>query len=270
MKTNFTRIVAILFAVVIIYASCKKVANKPALVQTTDYASLSSNIALNLVTSLNGKYGGTNIKDGIKMPSSLSPVHKSLVLYSPVPLCGYTIDTAFSTSSIAGDTAKTSTGNFNFIYTCTTNSVNGYIVKDSLVNTEAGTTFSNMFMVAQHYTVVALDQTFKLFSINGSIQTAACKHVLNATVVTSYHNLVGFYTLNNLQANITSGVLDVTSGVATFNMTKTDMDTADSPTPASTINTGKIEFLGNHSAKLTIDPSHLYIVNLLTGTVTAI
>jgi hypothetical protein len=270
MKTNLTRIIAILFAVVVLYASCKKTANKPGTVQTTDYASLSSTIALNLVTSLNGKYGGTNIRDGIKVPSSLSPSHKGLVLYSPVPPCGYTIDTAFSTSSTAADTAKTSKGNFKFIFTCSTNSVNGYIVQDSLVNTETGTTFSNLFMVAQHYTVVALDQTFKLFSVNGSIQTAICEKVLNATVVTSYHNLSGFYTLNNLQANITSGILDITSGVATFNMTQTNLNTAVSPTPASTIYTGKIEFLGNHSAKLTIDPSHVYMVNLLTGIVTAI
>jgi hypothetical protein len=267
MKSNFTRLIAILFAVAVLYASCTKMANKPNTVQTTDYASLSSTIAVNLAKSLNGNYGGASLNDGIKAPSSLTPGHKSLVL-NGISLCGYTIDTTLNTTSIAGDTTKTSKGNFKFIYTCSANSVNGYILHDSLTNTQIGLTFNNLYMVSQNYTVTALDQTYKVYSFNGSIQTAATNKILNGTVVTGYHNFFGFYTLTNMQANITSGISDVTAGVATFNMTKADENPNASPTSMNL--TGKIEFLGNHSAKVTIDPNHVYMVNLLTGTVTAI
>jgi hypothetical protein len=37
-----------------------------------------------------------------------------------------------------------------------------------------------------------------------------------------------------------------------------------------TIYDGTIEYLGNHKAKLTINPGHVYMVDLITGAVTPV
>jgi hypothetical protein len=269
MKHTFTRVACVLAMFVILFASCKKdtASNKP--VQGINYAGLSSTIALNLINSLNGKDGGQSISNGIKAPLSLTPQHKGPAIFSMTSACGFTIDTAWNYNATAADTAKTFAGNFKFIYTCSANSVNGYILHDSITNTENSAKFSNTFIVSQNYTVVALDQTYKLVSMNGSIQTVSKNIILNAGTIAGYHNLFAFYVLNGLQVNFASGAADITTGTATFTMIKGDLDPAGSQAASALTLTGKIEFLGNHSARLTIDPGHVYTVNLLTGTATA-
>eukprot|EP01037_Dinobryon_pediforme_P003783 gene3783-3830_t len=157
--------------------------------------------------------------------------------------CGFTIDTAWNYNATAADTAKTFAGNFKFIYTCSANSVNGYILHDSITNTENSAKFSNTFIVSQNYTVVALDQTYKLVSMNGSIQTVSKNIILNAGTIAGYHNLFAFYVLNGLQVNFASGAADITTGTATFTMIKGDLDPAGSQAASALTLTGKIEFL---------------------------
>jgi len=77
------------------------------------------------------------------------------------------------------------------------------------------------------------------------------------------------YKLAGLTVNYGSGTADVTTGVATFHMVYTVYSLViQSPPP--TIYDGTIEFLGNHKARLTINPGHVYIVDLTTGVATPV
>ncbi|WP_295794556.1 hypothetical protein [Mucilaginibacter sp.] len=264
MKSGFTRML-LLLAVVYCYTSCKKSAIKPVDKTNTDYAALSKQIALNLVQSISGKYGGANINEGIKAPSHISSNHSGPVLFSVNPLCGYTIDTTYNTTATAGDTTKTFFGNFKFVYTCSTTIPDGYLVHDSLMNTEKGPLFNNKYTTAQNYKVKALDQTYKLVSMDGYLYS------LVETVNSVGYNYVYIgYKLQGLKVDVSSGSADVISGTALLNITLVRQDKG---WPDNTINmiAGTLEYLGNHMAKLTLTPPNKsYLVNLLTGEVTAL
>jgi hypothetical protein len=268
MKLRFTRVLLLLLAVVCCYVSCKKTANKPVNPNTIDYAALSKQITTTLAQSISGKYGGTNINDGIKAPSHISSNHAGPVLYSVNPLCGFTIDTTYNTTATVGDTAKTFFGNFNFVYTCSTGSPDGYMVHDSLINTETGPSFSNSFTTAQDYKVQALDQTYKLVSMNGYLFS-----LVKNGLPTSYKNVYIGYKLQGLTVDLSSGIADITSGTALLNVT-IDKQNPGEPDNEVTMQLGTLVYLGNHMAKLTLQASdgtyHSYLVNLLTGQVTPV
>jgi hypothetical protein len=270
MKINFTRILALLTVIMLCYTACKKTGNQPVAKATTDYAALSSKIALNLIQSLSGKYGGTDINNGIKAPSSIAVNHRGAVLYDVNALCGFTIDTVFSKTIPGVDTTKTFKGNFHFVYTCSTNQVDGYTVHDSLTNTETGAIFNNTFIVSQNYTVKALDQTYKIVSMNGSILSSIVSQILTNAAVTGYHDIATTYTLTGLKVDFTSGVADVTAGVATFTGVTGDLDATTPKTGTVGGFTGSLTFLGNHMATLSVTigaVTKTYSVNLITGVV---
>lgn len=274
MKLKFIPAIAVLTAVVFLYSACKKTENKPVPAKSTDYAALSSKIALTLAKGLTGGFGGANINDGIKAPSKLSTDnHKGPRLFSTNPFCGYTIDTTYNNSATAGDTTKTFKGSFRFTYNCTGDNVDGYTVHDSLTNIQEGTQFNNLSAVGQNYIVKALDNTYQYVSMIGDINTQVFNRVLTpAGATTEYHYLAAQYKLQDLKVRITNGVADIVSGTATFNMLRTDLD----PTTAIDGNfypySGTITYLGNHKAKLTINgnPAQSYNVDLITGQATAI
>jgi hypothetical protein len=269
MKSGLTRML-LLLAVVYCYTSCKKGAIKPVDKNNIDYAALSKQIALNLVQSISGKYGGTDINEGIKAPSHIASNHSGPVLFSVNPLCGYTIDTTYNTIATAGDTAKTFFGNFKFVYTCSTSTPDGYMVHDSLINTEKGSLFNNKFTTAQDYTVKALDQTYKLVSMDGHLFSLVETAVLTGGNTVSHNNTYIGYKLQGLKVDVSGGTADIISGTALLNVT---IDRQDKGWPDSIITTtlGTLEYLGNHMAKLTLTPPNKsYLVNLLTGEVTAI
>jgi hypothetical protein len=265
MKLRFTRTLLLLLAVICCYASCKKAETSPVDKNTTDYAALSKQIALNLVQSISGKYGGTNINEGIKAPSHISANHAGPVLFSVNPLCGYTIDTTYNTTATAGDTVKTFFGNFKFVYTCSTGTPDGYMVHDSLINTEKSPLFNNKYTTAQDYKVKALDQTYKLVSMDGSLFS-----LVETADAVSHNNVYIGYKLQGLKVDVSGGTADIISGTALLNVT---IDRQDKGWPDNTITMtlGTLEYLGNHMAKLTLTPPNKsYLVNLLTGGVTAI
>ena len=273
MKIRFTHLLALSLTIVVSYTACKKMATtSPANTTAIDYKSISSTVAMNLTASIYGKNGGNNISNGLQTVFSLGSSHKGLTLYSnsSAPSCGSIFDTTYTDHYTKGDTAKTFENRLKYIYTCNGgNSLNGYTVHDSITNIEINPKFYYQFITTQNYTVVATDITFKKVTMNGGIYNAFTEKLLKGTTQTGYHNLFAFYNLSGLLVDFTSGSADITTGIATFTMNKADLDPSGLlPASAYTL-TGTIQYLGNHTAKLTIaNPFHVYLVNLITGVAT--
>ena len=270
MKRNLTRIAVALIAVTFSISACKKSETgiKPTNTPKPNPDAVAKQIVLSLYNSLSGKMGGTNINDGIKAPASVTR-HNSKSLNSISSLCGFTLDTAYSSLTTSGDTSFWSSTKLVFTNTCTSENVNGYAVYDS-VKTEVSTPgLVNSYQNIQKYKVVALDNTFKLVSCNGSINTT----IWNTTYATgnavgTYHALGCNYDLQGLTIDFSSGTADITKGTAPYTSYTKDID-ATTGTQGITINyTGTIEFLGNYKAKLTIDPNHYYTIDYQTNTIT--
>lgn len=267
MKPSLKLIPALLLcAAACVYTACKKNAVKPALKTTTNIKSISAQIALNLYASITGKYGGNNITNGIKAPSSLT--HRGPVIFDTNPLCGFFVDTVYNTTTPGVDTTKAFSGEFKFTYTCSAASVDGFIVYDSLKNVANGAAFKDTLQVVQNYTSKALDQTYRLISMNGYLKSYL-RNVVPGTPA-QYHLLVSTYILAGLHVDVSSGTADITVGTATFNTTIGDLN-ATTPAGGTTTNyTGTITFLGGHMASLSITVggvTTMYSVNLLTGVI---
>ncbi len=276
MKTPYKFITIISVCTVVICFSCHKTetakpANVSAAVSTAD---LGRQIALNFYAAITGKMGGANINDGIKSPKNLSSVHGKMQTFDVNPLCGYTIDTAYNTTTTGHDTTFNDRGRFKFTYMCgvlgTGNSPDGYLVADSITNVQTGPLFENFNAVAQAYNVHALDNTFKLVSMGGQLSASTHFGVLNALgVATSYSDFSAQYALLGLTVNVSSGIADVVSGTSTFTMTQANV--ADPANPFNSpfnVYSGTITFLGNHMAHLSLQFNNTtteYNINLLTG-----
>jgi hypothetical protein len=274
MMKHSLKIIIALFIITCTYSACKQNAVDPA--APVDTKALSMQIASSLYKSLTGQYGGANVNDGIKAPSNIFNQKGLSVSNPPNPLCGYAIDTAFNNTVKVKDSTNNFAGKFHFVYTCTNNIVNGYTVYDSLRNTQNGPTFSNIYMVAQNYAVVALDNTYKFVSMDGYIHVSLFNGVLNGKgSTTQYHSTSSQFVLKGLQVNFATSVADVTTGIATFS---TQIANLDPTTPIDGFFggfSGYIQFLGNHKAKLYLQTSgqnqySIYLIDYVAGTVTAI
>jgi hypothetical protein len=264
MKLTIKFFLAILISIICLYAACKKTTST---VINNNAISLSSQVAVNLYKVLAGKFGGATINGG-KVFS-----HNNLTINALNSLCGYRVDTIYSYKTILGDTTQLYVGHYKFIYTCSANTVDGYITVDSMSLAESGTRFANSYKVAQNYTVKTLNTNYQLLSVDGTITTANYTSVLNtAHAVVQYHDLNTTYNLQGVKVDITTGAADMTTGTATFNATQADLTSTLINATSSGYN-GTITFLGNHKARVTIhigaDTSTL-VVNLVTGAVSAI
>jgi len=263
MKSSFKFILALLIcAGALVYVGCKKTANLPAVKTNSNVKSISAQIALNLYASITGKFGGANISDGIKAPSSLS--HRGPVINSLNSLCGFIIDTVYNSTVPGVDTTKKFTGEFKFTYNCSTSSVDGYTVYDSLKNIATGAAFMDTALMVQSYLVKATDPTFKAFSINGYIKSYIDNVVPGPPA--QFNLLSSLYSLSALTVDNSGSTADVTGGTATFNTTAKSQNSSGGPSTATY--TGTIVFLGNHMATLTINTggnTYVYTANLLTG-----
>jgi hypothetical protein len=252
-------------SIVLLYASCKKEGNTSTQKTPVDYKAMSGKIALSLFKGITGQYGGTDVSKGINLPSNIhTNARPGLRLNDLNSLCGFVVDTTFNTNTTSGDTTTTQFGNFHFVYTCSASTPDGYTVHDSLNTVQTWPKFTNKYIVAQNYVVKALDQTYKVVSMNGSIYTYVY------SLGSGYYELSSAYKLNNLVVNFTSGTADVTSGTSTFTMFgyQQSANPFDDGHPVG--DTGTITFIGNHQATLTIGshPGVTYLVNLQTGVVT--
>jgi hypothetical protein len=81
------------------------------------------------------------------------------------------------------------------------------------------------------------------------------------------------YTLTGLKVDFSSGVADIVSGTSTFHMHILPPTSIGVPPPYIVYIDyyGTIEYLGNHKAKLTINPGgKIYLVDLVTGVATPV
>ena len=277
MKLNFTRALIALSVVTLSYTACQKSATKPSTTTKTTTATtanedaLASTMAVNIYKSMTGGFGGTNINQGMTAPQSVIQKTGKLQLDAVSALCGYVVDTTYSSTTDVNDTTKFMSTKFKFVYECVLSpSVNAYSCYDSVFTQAYNKTFVNTTDVIQDYNVVATDGTFKLFACDGRI---ICHNstLLNptATAIQVYHAINCDYKIKGVIVDVKSGVADITAGVATYVCSTNDIDPATGPSGVAINYTGNIVFLGNHLAKLTIDPGHVYTINLLTGTIVA-
>src|SRR3569833_1771709 len=162
MKIPYGQLLLCTAVAAIFYSSCRKSEVKPVAKTAADTAAVNKQIALNLVQALNGSYGGTNINDGVKAQSNISTTHTDPIESRIVPLCGFIIDTTFSSKTTSKDTVKVFSGNFRFVYTCSTNRPDGYIVHDSLVYSGTAPVFNFCFSVVLFFSVLASVSSFLL------------------------------------------------------------------------------------------------------------
>ncbi|SHN12536.1 hypothetical protein [Mucilaginibacter sp. OK098] len=272
MKLNFTHLLFVLLAVVFFYASCKK-ANVPSVSNTTkavDFKTLSSQIGTQFYKSITGRYGGTDVNKGITSPHEAAfAANKKFSLNSVVSLCGTVIDTTYNTITGTNpiDTIKTHFENFHFTYTCDAGQVNGYLVRDSLVNVaiHGGVLITDTYAITQNYAVKALDQTYKYVSMDGSLSSLVKSANGEAP---SFNSTASIYYLVGLRVNFASGPADITAGTTSFKTTTT-VYVAQARVPYQvTTYYGTIQYLGNHKAKVTFIPGAAYIVDLMTGVAT--
>jgi len=271
MKIPYARLFLFTSVAAIFYSSCQKSVVKPVAKTAADTAAVNKQIALNLVQALSGSYGGTDINYGVKAQSNISTTHTDPIEYRITPLCGFIIDTTFSSKTQSGDTAKVFAGNFRFVYTCSTNSPDGYMVHDSLVYSGTAHLFKNSFTVAQNYTVKATDSTYKHVVTDGSILSEVNNLVYHDGFSVGYDFVSNHYQLHKLKMDIVGGKpADITSGTADFTSITSYLHYGDiNYTESKTY--GTITFLGNHQAKLTITGTgKSFMIDLAAGTVKAV
>lgn len=270
MNIRYTYLLLPAMIAVIFYTSCKKSETKPAVKPVTDYSSLSKQVALNLVQSLSGKYGGTNINNGVKAENLTDWSHNGPVLNSIIPLCGFVIDTTYNTITTAKDTTKKFSGNFKFTYTCSTDRPDGYRVRDSLVYAATAPQFKNAFTLTQSYVVRALDTTYRHVSTEGSILSEVNNLIYKQGFSIGYDFSRNAYRLRGLKIDVTGGKADITEGVAEFESTNGYLHDGET-VPTQVITSGTITFMGDHKARLRINfTGQSFMIDLLAGTVLAI
>jgi hypothetical protein len=268
MKTNITRAILCLAGFVLFYTGCKKNTAKPAAAAGINYEKLSSQLATTFYKSITGQYGGTDVRKGISSPFSVKTGgYQVLNSASASPLCGFAIDTVYKYNNLSKDqdTVFSHSGNFYFKYLCDNGQVDGYWVLATVFYTADSGPYDNESDLEQSDTVRALDQTFKLVSMNGAMTATTS---LSEGGQNNYLNT--YFKLNGLKVNFSSGTADVTAGIANFH-------TVYFPDHPDNINIdpytydGTIQFLGNHKAKLTINTNnttYVYLVDLITGVAT--
>lgn len=268
MKTT-AKYVCLLMAMSLVYAACKKSETGPKK-SPFDAAGFSRQLAVNLYRSLSGQYGGADINDGIKAPLGISgPKHKSPRVNSVNPYCGLTIDTTYSASETVSDSLKNYYTRYKFTYGCENNVLNSYSLLDTVVNTVTKQPYKAVYKLTQFYNVKALDQTYKLSSVEGAISFSS--HIdVNTPSGLQYTHMDSYYGLQGVRVDVSSGTADVVAGsaniIGNFQYKDAIYDVNDN------IN-GTIEFLGGHMSKVSLQVSgdngnYVFMVNMLTGEVT--
>jgi hypothetical protein len=188
-----------------------------------------------------------------------------------VCLCGYVVDTTYSASSTVNDTTKFMKTTFKFVYLCVAGSkVNGYSCYDSVFTQSYNKLFVNTSLSIQDYNVIASDSTFTKFLCDGRIVGNSYTLVNpTATAIQVYHALKCDYKVYGAAVVVTNTIPDIVAGYCTYVSSTNDIDPATGAEGVVINYTGNIVFLGNHLAKLTIDPNHIYTINFVTGTITA-
>ncbi|MGF7078662.1 hypothetical protein [Mucilaginibacter sp. UYCu711] len=273
MRSTFKFTLAAL-AAVLIYSSCSKSVTEPAPSANKNSAqtlAISKQIATNLYRSLTGGYGGANIGSGIKAPSAITAAPKGGRRVNAVtPYCGMTIDTTLYFDFMQHDTTTTVDSKYKFTYTCSTNSLDGYILSDSITYTDKTSTVFNRYITGQNYTVQNASADFSVVAMYGTIGTSFRTSNVNPSshATTNYNYNDTKYSLNNLLVNVRGASPDITGGSVNFVSNITYLEVGGSPVTGGF--SGTITFLGNHMAKMSVTyngVTTLYSYNLVTNDV---
>lgn len=256
MKSTIKLTLTIFAAVAVVFTSCKKSTLSPA--NNTADADMDLTVAVKQIgtafyKSLGGQYGGAKAGDGIKTPHS-GPATRGPRVNSTEPYCGYTIDTADNFDYYVNDTLRNVDSKYKFVYTCSANALDGYILTDSVTYTDrtAANLFLNKYFIGQNYIVNKAADDFSKVSMRGTLGNNFVEKVLdnngNVTDTKSNHTE---YVLSNILINTSStGTGAVLSGSVTFNATLSEKITG-----VKTIHgafTGSMTFLGNDLVNITV------------------
>jgi hypothetical protein len=268
MKTNFTRVFAILsVSALLVYSSCTKSGLKPVTSTTTTISNATAQqIALSIYNSLTGQMGGANVHDGVKSPASITPKSSGKSLNSVSSLCGYNLDTSYFQSGVTLDTNRYLFAKYDFTYTCSGDAgVDGYTLYDSIRTQAFNSTFEADYTNVQNYIFQEVGTGYTEASVYGSIKTSTS---FSVTGTGEYHTLECDYTLNKLYVTNVAQGTDIIGGSAAFTAKTHDIDAATGPSGSIINYTGVIVFKGNFEAEITIDPGHKYLINMLTKVIT--
>lgn len=270
MKTTI-KYLSLLLALSLFYTACKKTESSPSK-SPFNPADFSRQLAVNLYKSLSGQYGGADISDGIKAPSGIaSPSHKAPRVNSINAYCGLTIDTTYTGSEVVSDSLKSYYTRFKFIYGCENDVLNSYSLQDSVSSTVTYQQYKAVYKLTQLYNVKAIDQTYKISSVEGAISFSS--HIdVNTQSGVQYTHMDSYYLLHNVKVDISSGTADVIEGSASISGV---FRYKDAVYDVDNNITGSIEFLANHMSKVTLQVSdghgnYVYLVDMLTGQVTKV
>jgi hypothetical protein len=228
--------------------------------------SLASQIATGLLRSFNGKFGSTNVNTGITAPGKITAIRKGTVAASIQPMCGSVIDTNYTSTIIAGDTTKFASEKFNFIYTCSTNYLDGYKVTDNVENRQTGTGFYNDSTFSENLTVKA-NKTYTLDSISGSssVYSYKGKNAPVANIRTGATIASQSYSFTDTQVEFSTGTARF-RGTANYHIIITDIN------GKNVIYTGMLLFTADRIDIYIDDPSYytasngeIYELMLSTG-----
>jgi len=273
MKLNFTRALIALAVVTLSYSACQKSGTKPATATKTatpvNVDALAVSMATNFYKSMTGGFGGSNIGNGMQAPSAMVKNNNKFQLDAVSSLCGYVIDSTYSNTTNVNDTTNWVSTKFIFVYKCLLGSkVNGYSCYDSVFTQSYNNSFVNTVDDIQNYNVIASDGTFTKFLCDGTIfcnNSESTNATANAPQV--YHAIACDYKLLAVAVDVTAGVPDIVAGFCTYVTSTHDIDATTGASGLIMNYKGSITFLGNHLARLIIDPNHVYTINVLTGAI---
>jgi hypothetical protein len=267
------KLILVLAAAALIFTGCKKNSITPA-AGTTDNGALSKQVALGLFNAMSGQYGGASMINGANSQSGMSLNPEGPRVTGTNPYCGYTIDTTLSYTNIVAGVSKSVYSHFKFIYTCSTHALDGYILSDSIANTDKGAHFINQNITNQNYIVSKYGSGFNVVLIRGTTGTSSHYTTFNSSQTTIGYNYADSqYTLNGLVVDLSNPTANIISGTATFSSTVKNLGPTTPANGTVSAYTGTIEFLGNHTAKITLvtgGSSYVNIINLLTGELNAV
>ena len=263
MSVKLKILVALLLGASLFYFSC----NKP-VKSTTNNSAIGSQLAVNLYKSLTGANGGAKVADGNKTPFQVSRNGKQVYGTNPFS-CGAIFDTTLNYTTPSHDTTQAYLQHIKYVLTCNGQAVNGYTMLDSVGITTTAPLMKNNITVVQTYNLRALDTTYKVVSMDGSIVNNTAFNTLNSSnTVTVYHKINAYYALSGYTIDARQGISVITSGTSTFTAIQSDLSNGTS----SVINyAGTITFVGNNVVQITFTINggapQSYKIDVIHGTV---
>jgi hypothetical protein len=250
---KFTLPFALFFMMV--YTSCRKAEKAPASTSITAAVNdtAASQIAVNLASSLNGSYGGSNANDAVDS-ISFDDNHDGPHHGKPgSTLCGFFTDSVVNYNTICDAFKSHTGGNLTFYFNCKDGRPDGYKAYDSLNTVGTSKKYSFQNMVKQAYFIQCLNDDHTLNGVNGDIYIYVAINCFDKSVKPNIST--GNYVLCNLVIDLEKH--DIISGTATFQAFGTN-------NYGSWNLSGSMVFLGDHKAKITIGDKW-WIIDITSG-----